>query len=170
LISPNRIADKIFKVVEALAIVLFVLVFLVILSQIVLRYVFNNPLVWSDEFAQYAFIWLCFIGWLMASRNREHIAITSLIGRLPDSTRRKPLIVFELVSMLFSCVLLVQGIAITGRNISVATASLFFPFAVVYAIVPVAFAIALLVSVANITELYSDASHDDRSEEGGTHS
>ncbi|SFO17623.1 TRAP-type C4-dicarboxylate transport system, small permease component [Cohaesibacter marisflavi] len=164
--SLRRLVDAIFKVLSGFAIVLFTLLFVVVMTQIILRYLFNSPLVWSDEFAQYAFIWLCFIGWLMASRNNQHIVITTVIGRLSESNRKIMLFFIEIAAIIFSCVMLYEGYAITLRNVTVSTASLFFPFAVVYAIVPVFAAVAILVSLVKILDLFVPEAAQEASENG----
>ena len=151
----RRLTDLIFRLVEPLAVALFGLLFLLVLAQVVLRYVFNSPLVWSEELAQYLFIWICFIGWLMASRRGSHIAIRTLQERLSTGARTVLTVAIECASMVLSVVLLVQGIAIAGRNLNVTTSSLFFPFAVVYAIVPLAAVVAILISLGNIAAHFS---------------
>ena len=40
--------------------------FLCVFVQVVLRYVFDRPLVWSDELARYLFVWCAFLGWVIA--------------------------------------------------------------------------------------------------------
>ena len=50
-----------------LAIALFTVMFALVLAQVVARK-FLDPLVWSDELARYLFIWVCFLGWIIASR------------------------------------------------------------------------------------------------------
>ncbi len=166
LFSLRRLVDAIFKVLSGFAIVLFTLLFVVVMTQIILRYLFNSPLVWSDEFAQYAFIWLCFIGWLMASRNNQHIVITTVIGKVPESSRKVMLLLIEIAAIVFSCVMLYEGYAITLRNVTVSTASLFFPFAVVYAIVPVFAVVAILVSLVKIVDLFAPEAVEASSESG----
>ena len=61
------------KALDTLTVVLFSVMFAVIIVQIVLRYVFNAPLVWTDEAASYLFVWVAFLGWAMATRKRVHI-------------------------------------------------------------------------------------------------
>nr|WP_321457949.1 TRAP transporter small permease [uncultured Cohaesibacter sp.] len=158
--SLRRLVDAIFKVLSGFAILLFTVLFVVVMTQIILRYIFNSPLVWSDEFAQYAFIWLCFIGWLMASRNNQHIVITTVIGRLSEQGQKVMLFFIEIASTVFSCVMLYEGYAITMRNVTVSTASLFFPFAVVYAIVPVFAVIAILLSLVKMADLIAPPALD----------
>ena len=50
------------------------------LAQVVARKFFE-PLVWSEELARYVFIWVAFLGWIVATERRSHIAITQFIER-----------------------------------------------------------------------------------------
>ena len=41
--------------------VIFCSMMAVVTAQIVMRYLFNSPLLWSEEFARYVYVWLVFI-------------------------------------------------------------------------------------------------------------
>ena len=136
-------------VVDALVVASFTGMFLCVLVQVVLRYGFDRPLVWSDELARYLFVWCAFLGWIVAARRRSHLAI----GVLADRCRPRGRAVFALVAavtaIVFSAVLFAYGVQITSRNADVETVALFFPFALVYAIVPVAAAAVILYAIAD---------------------
>ena len=36
---------------------------------------------WSEELARYLFIWVAFLGWVVATERRSHIAITQFSER-----------------------------------------------------------------------------------------
>lgn len=60
------------------------LTFVLVLLQVVTRYVFSNPLPWTEELARFALVWLTFIsaGFVMA--RRLHITvdlIANILGR-----------------------------------------------------------------------------------------
>jgi len=48
--------------------------------QIIMRYVFNSPLVWSEEFARYIYIWICFIGVGYGVRKNLHIKMEAFMN------------------------------------------------------------------------------------------
>lgn len=48
--------------------------------QVLMRYVFNDPLIWSEELARYAMIWLAFLSAALAMRERRHIALTGIVN------------------------------------------------------------------------------------------
>lgn len=138
------------RALDALAVVLFLLMFGVIVLQIALRYVFNRPLVWTDELAQYLFVWIAFLGWTMATRKRIHIGINVVADRLPPAARRALHALWCAATIAFAVILLVVGITITKRNADVRMVSLDFAFWPVYLAVPCA---ALFLVVYGVRDL-----------------
>ncbi len=59
-----------------------------VFGSVVLRYVLNSPVTWSDELAALLFAWTTFVGAYVASRSRSHIAIDTLVIFLPPIVRR----------------------------------------------------------------------------------
>lgn len=70
-------------VVEWLVIGLTVADMLVLLAGVVARYVFNRPLIWSDELASMLFLWLSMLGAVVALRRGEHMRMTAVVKALP---------------------------------------------------------------------------------------
>jgi len=126
------------RVVDALAVLSFTGMFLCVLVQVILRYGFDRPLVWSDELARYLFVWCAFLGWIVAARRRSHLAITVVGDRLGPRGHAAFALVGALATLAFCVVLGFYGVQITRRNFDIDTVALFFSFAAVYAIVPVA--------------------------------
>ena len=54
----------------------------VLLAGVVARFVFGNPLVWSDEIASLLFLWLAMLGSAIALRRGTHMRLTTLAGRM----------------------------------------------------------------------------------------
>src|ERR1043166_1764607 len=109
--------------------------FACVLAQVVLRYGFDRPLVWSDELARYLFVWCAFLGWIIAARRRSHLAISVLADRCGPRGRALFGLVASAAALVFAALLFGYGIQITKRNVDVDTVALFFPFALIYAIV-----------------------------------
>src|ERR1700686_5560641 len=73
--------------VEILAATLVALEIAILFGGVVARYVFNHPLVWSDELASILFLWLAMLGAVIAFRRDEHMRMTAAVGSLPAPTR-----------------------------------------------------------------------------------
>ena len=80
--------DKVFgSLTEGVAALLVLAEILLLLSGIVSRYVFNQPLVWSDELASVLFLWLAMLGSVIAFRRNEHMRMTAIVGMLTPHRR-----------------------------------------------------------------------------------
>jgi len=79
--ATARLEDLLLTVMVALIAILLGL-------GVVLRYVFNNPLTWSEEFVVTMFVWSVMLGIPSALRSHMHIRIDALILRLGRRARR----------------------------------------------------------------------------------
>ncbi len=70
------------SLVEILAAALVAAEIVILLSGVVSRYVFDQPLVWSDELASTLFLWLAMLGAVIAFRRDEHMRMTACVGML----------------------------------------------------------------------------------------
>ena len=141
------------RALDALTVALFSLMFAVIVCQIILRYVFNHPLVWTDEAAQYCFVWVSFLGWTMAARKRIHIGINVVADRLPAAARRMLHALWCLAGVGFALVLGVIGAVIAWRNGDVRMVSIDFAFWPVYLAVPVAALFLLAYALRDLVQI-----------------
>jgi len=85
------------RIEDIALIAMFVAMVLVIFVQVIMRYVFNNSLSWSEEFGKFMFVWLSWFGISIGARRNEHIRITMLLDKLPFKASKSLLIVAELV-------------------------------------------------------------------------
>ena len=58
-----------------------------VFSSVVLRYVLNSPVTWSEELASLLFAWLTFVGAYVGFRTHSHIRIDTLTMFLPAGVR-----------------------------------------------------------------------------------
>jgi len=125
------------KGVDWIAILFFTVIFIVALSQIVMRWVFKDPIVWSEELIRLMYVWICYIGWTLASRYRTFIRITFLINALPPIPKKLLATVNCLLIIVFSALMVYYGsrmamVASSGKAITVPVS-----YALVYVIAPV---------------------------------
>jgi TRAP-type C4-dicarboxylate transport system permease small subunit len=126
------------RLIDAAAIAAFSGIFLCVIAQVVWRYVFNNPLTWSEELARYLFIWCAFLGWLIASRRGSHLAMTFVVDRLPVSAQASIAVVVQLATLWFAWLLGSRGLRLVRNNWDVENVAVPFNLGVVYLIEPIA--------------------------------
>ena len=137
----NRIEKKITEIVNKcvdwLSVILFLLIFILALGQIFMRYVLNRPLVWSEELIRYAFVWICYLGWVLGTRNRNHIQITIIINMFPKIVQKLIDTFNSLILLVFSAYMIVYGIQMTKASTTLPAITSPIKISLVYAIVPV---------------------------------
>jgi len=70
---------------ELLCATLLVAIILMVFANVVGRYFFRSPLYWSDELAQYLFLWLSYLGALAALMKGQHYSVALLVEALPST-------------------------------------------------------------------------------------
>ncbi len=116
--SPLRLLETV-EVVVAGALLLAVLGLVVF--QVVSRYVFNTPFVWSEELARFALLWLTFIAAAFVMARGVHVSVT--VGdRLLGRRGRLVVDLFALGVVLVVCILLLavspEFLSTAGRTSS----------------------------------------------------
>ncbi|MDE0322386.1 MAG: TRAP transporter small permease [Candidatus Poribacteria bacterium] len=77
--------------------------------KIVMRYVFNASLLWSDMMLQHLTLWLCFFGAALATCERRHISIDVLSRILPKKITRWTNLVVDCVALIVVAILAYYG-------------------------------------------------------------
>lgn len=79
-VKNNALSARSIRALNAIGAVALALTIALTFSQVVLRYVFNNPQAWSEEISRYLFIWITAIGIASAYYNDTNIKIDLLAG------------------------------------------------------------------------------------------
>jgi TRAP-type transport system small permease protein len=95
------LVDAFFKVLEFLVVLCLFAMVVMVFGNVVMRYGFNSGLSVSDEMSRYAFIWLTYLGAMIAMRENGHLGVDTLIKKLPLNGKR--LCVFLSESLMLFC-------------------------------------------------------------------
>ena len=79
-----------------------------VFGNVVLRYVFDSGITFSEEFSRWLFVWLTFFGAIIAMREHTHLGMDSVVSRLPPWGKKACFVVSHLL-MIFCCLLLLKG-------------------------------------------------------------
>ena len=78
----NKILNAINHIENICLVLLFTVMVATIFIQIIMRFVFNNSLVWSEELGKFVFVWISWLGISIGERSNEHIKITLITDKL----------------------------------------------------------------------------------------
>ena len=94
--------DRYCKVLEAFIAACLVAMVLLVFGNVVLRYGFNSGIAVSEEMSRWLFVWLTFMGAVVALHKHAHLGTEMLVGRL-GPTGKKVCLVIGYALMLVTC-------------------------------------------------------------------
>jgi TRAP-type C4-dicarboxylate transport system permease small subunit len=98
-----RVEGAIVRLIEAILVLLLAGMVAMVFTNVVLRYVFNLNLPFSEEMSRYFFVWLTFVGAVLTFREHGHIGVEAMVrlfgrrGRLVLMLVTNAIIVFCMV-------------------------------------------------------------------------
>ncbi|WP_052401310.1 TRAP transporter small permease [Muricoccus aerilatus] len=122
----------------------------VTLAQVIARYAFNEPLIWSEEAARYLFVWVSLVGAALATREGAHYALDALLERLDPVPRAIARGVAVVIGAGFLLILLRTGLDETAQAALQDSATLPIGMALPYAAIPVGAALMLFHLLAGL--------------------
>lgn len=143
----SKILDRIISVIEVLLMILLAAAILIVGTQIVFRYIFHNPLSWSEQGARCIFIWLTMLSVPCIFRRRGMIAFDLIINHLPRKAKILMEILVQFIILFFAGYYLtvsVQQCIVTGSRVM---AGVEIPQNLIYISQPISMSLLILVMV-----------------------
>lgn len=115
------------KIITFLASASILGIVVIVFLNVVMRYIFNTGLTWSDEVSVNLFVWFIFLGGILAAIEKMHLKVdifTNLFNQKNQKNQKIFTIVANIFVLLAMGILLVGGIAqveVSNNNISSAT-------------------------------------------------
>jgi TRAP-type C4-dicarboxylate transport system permease small subunit len=104
----KSVLDAFCKALNALSALLLALMVVLVFGNVVLRYALNSGITVSEEVSRWLFVWLTFLGAVVAIHDNAHLGTDMLISRLGRRGRRVCLVSAQL-AMLYVTWLLFSG-------------------------------------------------------------
>lgn len=100
---------------DVLAVILMSAATLIIVIQVIMRYLFKNSLSWSEEMARYLFVWMTFISISYGIKMRKHVKIEAALSLFPKSIRPLVVIIGDIFSLVWCVFVTVVGFNLIGK-------------------------------------------------------
>jgi TRAP-type C4-dicarboxylate transport system permease small subunit len=104
----QRIIDGFFRALEFILVACLGAMVVMVLGNVILRYTMNSGIDMSEEMSRYIFVWLTFIGAVVAFREGAHLGVDSLVAHLPPTGKLVCLVLSDLL-MLVCCAVCFWG-------------------------------------------------------------
>src|SRR3990167_7130502 len=103
-----RLTQAVTRALELTIVACLAVMALLVFGNVVLRYGFDSGIAVSEELSRLLFVWLIFLGAILASRQHAHIGFDTLVTSLPLRWK-KAAIALTGVLMLAACAIFVVG-------------------------------------------------------------
>lgn len=147
-----RLCDGLRRAAMVLLVAFGAVMSVIVLLQIIFRFVVFVPLPWSEELARYLMIWTGMVGSFVAMRQGRHIGVTMVVDRLPPRAALAVSIFVQAVTIAFLVVLARQGLALTLVNLQQLSPAMRIPMFYPYLAVPVGAVLMILELAAGILQ------------------
>lgn len=104
----NRLINGYCKLLDALIVLALAIMVVLVFGNVVLRYAFNTGITVSEEVSRWLFVWLVFLGAIVALKEHAHLGSDMLVSRLPVAGKKVCLVLGQ-VLMLYITWLLFSG-------------------------------------------------------------
>lgn len=122
--------------------------------QVITRYIFNAPSTWSEELVGFLFGCATMFGAAVVSGERGHMNIPIVVDMLKPGPKKILLIFGEVVSLIFSAIILVfGGFQVSALAMGQMTSSLGVPVGTFYWSMPICGILMVVYSIMNIIEI-----------------
>jgi TRAP-type transport system small permease protein len=112
----SKFIDAFCRALSALIALALALMVVLVFGNVVLRYGFNSGITVSEELSRWLFVWLTFLGAIVAMKEHGHLGSDMLVSRLPVAGKKVVLVIGHAL-MLYITWLLFSG-ALTQARIN----------------------------------------------------
>ena len=138
------------RVVELPVVVLILLEAVILFSGVVSRYVFHNPIGWTDELASVLFLWIGMLGAAIAFLRGEHMRLTFALEHMRPELRACAETFALVVSLVFLVAMLGPAARFTESEAIITTPALGISNSLRVAAIPVGFALMIAVALMQL--------------------
>ena len=104
----GRLIERYCRLLDAVSALCLLVMVILVFGNVVLRYAFNSGITVSEELSRWLFVWLTFLGAIVALRQHAHLGVDTLVRALPP-LGKKICFITSYVLMLYADWLLTLG-------------------------------------------------------------
>ena len=104
----TQIVNGYFRLLKFLVFVCLTSMVVLVFGNVLLRYGFGSGITFSEEFSRWLFVWLTFLGGIVAMKEHTHLGMDSVVSKLPVWGKKVCFVLSHLL-MIFCCVILLLG-------------------------------------------------------------
>ena len=138
----KKVNDVIMAIIKVVLIVFGTVMTCLVIMNVILRYVFNSGLSWSEEASRFLFIWVTFLGAILANDaglHGEHMRMDFIVEKIHGVPRKIVELIAFLIVLVMLGTLFVGGVNVVKGTWPMLTSALEIPKGAVYLCAPIGF-------------------------------
>jgi len=120
------------------------LVVVLVIVNVIMRYVFSRTISWGEEATTIAFVWCVFLGSAACFRRKRHIGIDIIVERLPLFLRRVARVLADLCVLVMTAYIFYLSIIFCSHSFVKTTAIIGLPYIFINSSLAIAFFLMLI--------------------------
>jgi TRAP-type C4-dicarboxylate transport system permease small subunit len=149
----QKLTNGVFRGIEVTLVVCLALMVTMVFVNVLMRYLFNSGITISEEASRMLFVWLTFLGGILAMKDRTHVGVDIVVTKLSVTGKKVAAIISD-VAILVCCVIFFIGsVRQTAINLTVRSPVMEVPMAIIYGAGVISsslIGIIVLVSLVNV--------------------
>lgn len=125
----------------------------VAIVHVIMRYVFNSALTWSEEYLRFTMVWFTLVSAAILHYHKGHVGIIIFRDMFPDKLRALCIRIIPLLAVAVTAAVTVNGVILLLKTYKQMTPALNISVAVPYAAIPTGFFFMTLFGISHIFEI-----------------
>lgn len=149
----ETIKNYVNKLIFFIGTVLLTVLVLTVTWQVVSRYVFNSPSMFTDELSRFLLMWIGMLGATYAFGTKAHLAMDIVHGLVNKGTLKVLRIIIPILAVIFiGVVMVIGGSLLTMNTMKQLSPVMQLPMGIVYSILPVTGILNVIYLLGDIKE------------------
>jgi TRAP-type C4-dicarboxylate transport system permease small subunit len=147
----KKFFDSLERVLKIALVVLLTAMTIVVVVGIAARYILLVSIPWTEELSRYLMIWTGFVGFGVAYRKKELIAVKLFVNKLPPHLLRIAFLVSDIACSIFLILVTIYGIKLCVMNAHQVAPALRISMGIIYAAIPLGCCLYLVFVVESVS-------------------
>jgi TRAP-type C4-dicarboxylate transport system permease small subunit len=154
--NPNNLMTGLrtafWRAAETIALFCFSLMFVIMLLQVLSRYVLKIGMPWTDEAARFLFLWSTFLGAAIAQRTNSHIRVSILADRLKGKIKQIVGIAVDAINTVVSIIIVIGTVLMMKKTYGILASSIPISYSWIYLSLALGLSIILVLLLTDIVK------------------
>ena len=128
----KTIGNCVSAVIKYVTAIMLAVMAILVFGNVLMRYFMNSSVTWAEEVSRFVFIWMIFLGAIIAFKDNEHLGVDTIVNRLSPRGKRRLFVVNSLMILATMALTLHGSVGLTILNTDQSSPAIGLPYAYIY--------------------------------------